>query len=398
VPRLTQTMVRDAPAPDIGRVEIVDMESGATLRITHTGAKSWIVRRRVKGGRPVRLTLGSWPQISLAEARRLARKAVTELSSGVDPRARIKADAVAGMTVVEALEEYLSLRGARLKPATIADYRKIMGAELKPLAALPVKTLTGEQAVRWHGSFQSRSNADRAARVLRVVLRYASDRHGLLAPDGKVATDALRSLRLWTPARRKTRTVADMTAWMKAVERCPEPVRDLFICLAATGLRRDELRCAMWEQVDLGRGTLFLPDPKSRRPTLLPLPSQAREVLERRRAASNGALVFSNDGTTPLGLKTISRWLERTSAELGSRWSPHDLRRGHLSAAAAIAPAYVVKRLAHHATTSADVTGGYVVLGVEELRPWGQKTADKVLSGGTGAVVGLERSLAYSRE
>jgi hypothetical protein len=112
VPRLTQTMVRDAPAPDVGRVEIVDMESGATLRITHTGAKSWIVRRRVKGGRPVRLTLGSWPQISLAEARRLARKAVTELSSGVDPRARIKADAVAGMTVVEALEEYLSLRGA----------------------------------------------------------------------------------------------------------------------------------------------------------------------------------------------------------------------------------------------------------------------------------------------
>jgi integrase len=201
--------------------------------------------------------------------------------------------------------------------------------------------------VQWHARFASRSLADRAGRVLRLILRYANDRHKLHAPDGMIATDALRSLRLWTPVRRKTRTVGDMTAWLKAVERCPARVCDLFVCLACTGLRRDELRLARWDQIDLERGTLFLPDPKSRRPVLLPLPSQVREVLERRRAATNGVLVFSNDGATPLGLKTISRWLERTSAELGTRWSPHDLRRGYLSAAAAIAPEYVVKKLAH---------------------------------------------------
>jgi integrase len=385
MPRLTETQVRNAPAPEKGRAELVDSDSGVRLRITSAGAKSWTVRRRMKGSSPVRVTLGSYPALSLAEARKLARRAVTELSSGVDPRTRIKADAVRGMTVGEALDVYLELRRARLKASTAAAYRGIMSTELKPLAAQPVVTLTGEMVVHWHGRFRARSIADRAARVLRAILRYANDRHGLHAPDGKVATDALRSLRLWTPARRKTRTVADMTAWLKAVERCPSAVRDLFVSLAATGLRRDELRLAKWSEVDLERGTLFLPDPKSRRPVLLPLPSQMREILMPRRTAWRDAtLVFSNDGITPLGVKTLSRWLERTSAELGARWSPHDLRRGYLSAAAAIAPAYVVKRLAHHATTSADVTGGYVVLGVEGLRPWGQKTADKVLSGGRG--------------
>jgi integrase len=175
--------------------------------------------------------------------------------------------------------------------------------------------------------------------------------------------------------------VVNMTAWRAAIEHCPTAVRDLFLCLAATGLRRDELRCAKWDQVDLERCTLFLPDPKNRQPTLLPLPSQAVAVLRLRRSAEPKAnLAFSNDGVTPLAPKVLSRWLARTSAEMGARWSPHDLRRGYLSVAAAFAPAYVVKKLAHHTTASGDVTGGYVVFGVEELRPWAQQTADRVLS------------------
>jgi integrase len=178
-------------------------------------------------------------------------------------------------------------------------------------------------------------------------------------------------------------------------------VRDLFLCLAATGLRRDELRLAKWTEVDLESGTLFLADPKNRKPTLLPLPSQAIDILrERSRSASepreSESFVFSYDRVTPIGVKTLSRWLERTSAELGARWSPHDLRRGYLSAAAAIAPAYVVKRLAHHATPASDVTGGYVLLSVEEMRPWAQRTADKVF-GGTGAVVEVSRERSVRR-
>jgi hypothetical protein len=61
-----------------------------------------------------------------------------------------------------------------------------------------------------------------------------------------------------------------------------------------------------------------------------------------------------------------------------------------LSAAASIAPAFIVRRLAHHATSASDVTDGYVVLGVEEMRPWAQRTADKVLAG-EAAVVDLKR-------
>jgi integrase len=245
----------------------------------------------------VRVTLGKYPTLSLSEARKLARNAITDLLSGVNPRERMRADAVQGMTVAEALEGYLTLRAAHLKPSTVIAYRTLMRRELRGLGSIPVKRLSGERVVEWHGAFASRSNADKSARLLRAILRYASDRHGLCARDGKVATDALRTLRLWTPPRRKTRMVSNMPMWRVAIERCPDAVRDLFVCLAATGLRRDELRLAKWTEVDLERGTLFLADPKSRRPTLLPLPSQAREILKRRRTIwREASLVFSNDG------------------------------------------------------------------------------------------------------
>jgi hypothetical protein len=123
---------------------LLDSDSGVRLRITPAGAKSWIVLRRIKGRKPVLITLGKYPALSLAEARKLARKTISEMASGVDPRQRIKAEGVAAMTVAEALEGYLTLRCSQLKPSTIASYRAAMRSELKPIADQPIKTLTSE--------------------------------------------------------------------------------------------------------------------------------------------------------------------------------------------------------------------------------------------------------------
>lgn len=388
--RLTEEMVRDARTSKV-REEIPDTDvGGLRLRITQTGAKSWVVLRRVKGKGMVRLTLGKWPAIKLADARKLARTAVNEMASGTDPRDRLKFEAAREMTVEQAMEAYLELRRGRLKVSTATDYKRMLGAEMKGLKDKRVVDLNTEIIVAWHSAFKGRKTADKAARVLRAVLRYASDRYGLVSPNGKVATDALRTLRLWTPPTRKQRVIGDLPAWREAVETCPTAIRDLFLCLAVTGLRRDELRLAEWSQLDLKAGTLHLPDPKNRKPVTLPLPEQALEILMTRRAADKGATrAFSNDGATPVGLKTIARWLERTSEALGARWSPHDLRRGYLTVAASIAPAYVVKRLAHHAMPASDPTAGYVQLDVEALRPWAQQVADLVLD--NGQVVHLSR-------
>jgi integrase len=190
----------------------------------------------------------------------------------------------------------------------------MIDAELKPLADKAVAQIGSADVVEWHRKFTSRAVADKAGRSLKAILRYANSHHGLRGPDGKVASEVLSTLRLMAKPVRKKTIVRDMNAWRAAVEHLPrKAVRDLLMTLALTGLRRSEWREACWQQVDLGRGVLRLPDPKSRIDTEIPLSSQVLDVLVRRHEGARGtsanppdkAAVFSIDGVRPIGTKTL---------------------------------------------------------------------------------------------
>src|SRR6185295_13072281 len=69
---------------------------GFGFRVTRLGAKSFCLVFRL-GGRDsdkVRLTLGSYPQLSLADARSLARVAQGQIERGIDPRGEAAPKAV----------------------------------------------------------------------------------------------------------------------------------------------------------------------------------------------------------------------------------------------------------------------------------------------------------------
>ena len=59
------------PAPTGARVTYQDTEcNGLTLRVTDAGAKSFIVQRRVNG-KPERVTLGRFPEMTIEQARKV---------------------------------------------------------------------------------------------------------------------------------------------------------------------------------------------------------------------------------------------------------------------------------------------------------------------------------------
>src|SRR5262245_48774996 len=75
------------PGPQ--RREISDGGSGLFLVMQPSGAKSWAVRYRYDG-RPAKLTLGPWPTLTLAAARKGAADALHDLANGIDPGKREK--------------------------------------------------------------------------------------------------------------------------------------------------------------------------------------------------------------------------------------------------------------------------------------------------------------------
>jgi hypothetical protein len=102
------------PGPQ--RREVSDGGSGLFLVLQPSGHKSWAVRYRFEG-RSTKLTLGGWPALTLAAARKGAADALHELSQGHDPAAARKAAALTAAaakanTLAAVVAEYLSA-GAR---------------------------------------------------------------------------------------------------------------------------------------------------------------------------------------------------------------------------------------------------------------------------------------------
>jgi hypothetical protein len=100
VKRLTALFVENARAVNGERVEYADeVTSGLHLRVSNNGHKSWSAVFRV-GARKGRLTLGTYPALSLADARTSALKVIAKAQGGADPVAeRREKEARYGETV-----------------------------------------------------------------------------------------------------------------------------------------------------------------------------------------------------------------------------------------------------------------------------------------------------------
>src|SRR6266536_1188667 len=84
---LTDAMIRNVPAPAVGRIEIRDPACrGLELRITAAGAKSFAFRFRDKRTQRIeRITLGRYPDLLLRAARAQADDLRRQIASGQNP-------------------------------------------------------------------------------------------------------------------------------------------------------------------------------------------------------------------------------------------------------------------------------------------------------------------------
>jgi integrase len=186
--------------------------------------------------------------------------------------------------------------------------------------------------------------------------------------------------RAWYRVERRQTVIKphELEAWVQAVLNLPgEDIRDYFMLVLLTGLRRQEALGLTWDDVDLAGRTLVVRDPKNRRDHQLPLSDYLFDLLQRRRAQSQSVHVFADQlGRRLSNFRYAQAAVEKAS---GVSFSIHDLRRTFATIAESLdIPAYGLKRLLNHAD-GADVTAGYIVANVERLREPMQRITDYVL-------------------
>ena len=162
---------------DRAREEFWDtVTPGLVLRVSgSSGAKTWAVRYRMNGMRR-RQKLGTYPRLSLADARAAAREVLMHADAGEDP-AQKRADRKVGRyTFGELADEVLEARAMRTREATRRERARLLGKELLPMwGRRPAADITRREVVHLVEGIARRGAPVVANRTLSLVRLIFND-------------------------------------------------------------------------------------------------------------------------------------------------------------------------------------------------------------------------------
>ena len=282
---LTDPDCRNATCPKDRDFQRFSDGGGLRLEVTRTGSKLWRWKYRF-GGKEKLLSLGSYPAVSLRNARKARDAARLQLDAGIDPSAA-KQEAKRALAPSEGSFETIARQwwadwSANKSPRHAGYVIARLEADAFPaIGARPVDDLTAPAFVRLAKSIETRGAADIARRVLQTcgqVMRYAVA-HGL-AERNPVADvkpgDVLRARRQINYARIKVSDLPELLRRIDAYQGSPY-TRLAMRLMLLTFVRTGELIGARWQEFDLERAEWKIPAErtKSRREHLVPLSRQA---------------------------------------------------------------------------------------------------------------------------
>jgi len=283
---LTDTKVRTAK-PQHKEYKLFDGE-GLFLLITPTGGKLWNFKYRFDK-KEKKLALGSYPEISLLDARRKRDDARRLLANDVDPGAVRKAQKQAKVEETETFEVIAREWHEKFKQKWVDGYADKLMRRLERnvfpwIGSKPIKDLKAPELLAFLRRIESRGALELAHRIRNVcgqIFRYA-------VATGRAERDPSSDLRgALTPV--KTIHMAAITDPVKVGEllRAIDAYQGSFVVQCAlkfaplTFVRPGELRHAEWSEIDFEKAEWNIPGHKMKmdQPHLVPLSSQAIEIL-----------------------------------------------------------------------------------------------------------------------
>jgi integrase len=285
---LTEAAIRAAkPAPSTRRM--FD-SAGLYLEVAPSGGKWWRWKYR-HGGKEKRLSLGTYPNTSLKDARQKRDDHRKLLATGVDPSAHRKAaklvtaDRVANSFEVIA-REWHEKNSAVWVPAHGSRIMLRLENDLFPwIGSRPIADVTAPELLACLRRVESRGAVESAHRILQnggQVFRYA-------IATGRAARNPAADLRgALTPVKPKHLAAITEPKAVGALLRAIDAYEGSFVTRCALRLaplvfvRPGELRQAEWTEFDLNAAEWNIPAErmKSRERHLVPLSSQAIAVLK----------------------------------------------------------------------------------------------------------------------
>ncbi|HDQ0094731.1 TPA: tyrosine-type recombinase/integrase [Escherichia coli] len=312
----------DAAKPREKAYKLAD-GAGLYLEVVPSGSRYWRMKYRFNG-KEKRMAFGVYPAVSLAQARTLRDDAKKKLAEGIDPslakkEEKLVRDVQLNNTFQAVALEWHGTKVSRWSEGYASDIIEAFNKDIFPyIGQQPVNEIKPLVLLNVLRRIESRGATEKAKKVRQrcsEVFRYA------------IVTGRAE----YNPA-------ADLTSAMSGheskhypfltVEELPDFFKALagytgspLVVLAArllilTGVRTGELRGAFWSEFDLEKAVWEIPAErmKMKRPHLVPLSTQALEIVQQLKVMSGQyPLVFPgrNDPRKTMSEASINQVFKR---------------------------------------------------------------------------------------
>jgi integrase len=286
------------------------------------------------GGRRERTTIGAYPVVTLAEARKRATHYAAAARDGlsattVDARQRAR-----NLTVSDAHDDYLVEVGKALRPTTLSLKRQMGRDHIAPtIGKRTLSAIRKADVIETVTAVAAKGLPVQANRVFAEImafLRWAEAKDYVVGVPAIRRKDMQRLGAAREKPRARTLTDIELAEVWRASGEVGDTSSDFLRLLALTGQRRDEVRLMAWDEIDLRAGMWTIPADryKTKVDHAVPLSGPVLDILGRRHGQdARGYVLQGREGDKPFnGAQAAHRRLVGLIPQVNA-FTLHDLRR-----------------------------------------------------------------------
>ena len=370
--------------PQSGQVDYWDAGlPGFILRVSYSGRKTWCVSYRQDDGTRPRLKLGTYPTLTLADAREKASDALRDVAHGKDP-AQEKAARRVAPTVRDLASVYVK-EHASGKRSGDRD-KKILDRDVLPeignMKAGEVRRGDVKRLLQKIVERPAPVLANRVHEVLRKAFNFAldeEDEYGF----GVDHNPCLRIKRQVEHSRTRWLTLKEIKALWKALDNESADSAGALRLLFLTGQRQQNVLAMRWADVEDGLWSIPASETKTGDAYEVPLSGPAIWILSGLRGGDDTWVFPMRDKDAPAGRTFIAKPFASAIKRAGIEdFRMHDARHtiathlGHMGLSE-----WIIGKVLHHgkpSTTAKYVHATYRREKAAALEAWGVRVLEAV--------------------
>lgn len=334
---LTDSQVKQAKAKD----KAYKLADGGRLYlyVSKLGAKSWRMDYvRPIGKKRATITLGLYPDVSLAQAREQRKEIRAMLADNIDPQQQKidderEQELLSNNTFAAIADDYMS-RKRNVSPATITNNNRQLKRLNKYIGDMVITDIKPIDVLKACRSAEAQGYYETAIKMRTIagqVFRYGVQ---TARCERDVTQDLIGALQAPVTAHHATITdPKELGVLLNAIDSYEGSfeVRTAIKLMPMLFVRSGELRYALWDDFDLDEGTWTFTPRKTQRRTglslIVPLPTQAVELIRELTLHARSKYLFPAIHTTvqPMSENTMNQALKRLGYD-GTKQTIHGFR------------------------------------------------------------------------